>query len=71
MQNDQLNWTVVDRVASALGAKDEARRKWRQAGRQVPHEWRAKIIDELAMEGVAIRFADFDELPATPGSIAA
>lgn len=71
MTNKQLNWAVVDRVAASLDASDVARRKWRQTGRQVPHEWRAKIIDKLAAEGVAVRFSDFDALPQTPGSIAA
>lgn len=71
MAKKQLNWALVDRVAAALDASDVARRKWRQTGRQVPHEWRAKIIDKLAAEGVSVNFADFDSLPETPGSIAA
>ncbi|MAH32253.1 MAG: hypothetical protein CMG78_09480 [Marinobacter sp.] len=60
MQNDHLTWDVVDRVAVTLGAKAEACRKWRQ--RRVPHNWRARIIDHLAIDGVAVRFADFDVL---------
>lgn len=71
MATEQLNWATVDRVAAALGASDFARRKWRQTGRQVPHEWRAKIIEQLEGEGMTVRFADFDSLPVTPGSIAA
>lgn len=71
MATKQLTWALVDRVAASLDATEVARRKWRQTGRQVPHEWRAKIIDKLAAEGVTVRFADFDALPETPGSIAA
>ena len=71
MATEQLNWALVDRVAASLDASEVARRKWRQTGRQVPHEWRARIIDKLASEGVTVRFADFDALPETPGSIAA
>lgn len=68
---DHLTWKLVDETAAALGASDAARLKWRQAGRGVPAEWRAKIADALRETGIDVRFDDFGTLPANPGRIAA
>jgi hypothetical protein len=67
----QLTWKLVDDTAAALGANDEARRKWRQANRGVPAAWRISIVEKLAKDGINVAFADFDALPETPGRIAA
>lgn len=66
-----LTWKVVDDTATLLGVSDEARRKWRQSGRGVPHEWRFKIAEALEGEGYQVGFADFEALPEKPGRIAA
>lgn len=66
-----LTWSLVNEVASELGAKEYARAKWRQAGRGVPAHWRIKITQELMSRGVPVSLADFDRLPETPGRIAA
>lgn len=69
MQNEQLTWHLIDREAEVLGANNEARRKWRQAGRRVPFEWRMKLIEAFAGRGIAVSQSDFDSLPANPGRI--
>lgn len=71
MNKPILTWTLVDDTAVELGATEAARRKWRTSGRQVPFEWRMKIIEALAAKDMAIVSADFDRLPETPGRIAA
>lgn len=69
MSETTLNWRLVDSIAAELGAKPEARAKWRQ--RHVPPEWRIKITQTLMSRGVPISLSDFDELPQNPGRIAA
>lgn len=71
MSESTLNWRIVDDIAAELGAKPEARLKWRQAGRGVPAEWRIKITQALMGRGVPIALSDFDTLPENPGRIAA
>jgi hypothetical protein len=71
MSENTLTWRIVDDTASELGAKQEARAKWRQAGRGVPAEWRIKITQALMARGVPISLSDFDRLPENPGRIAA
>jgi hypothetical protein len=71
MSENTLTWRIVDDTASELGAKQEARAKWRQAGRGVPAEWRIKITQALMARGVPISLRDFDRLPENPGRIAA
>lgn len=69
MSESTLNWRIVDDTAAELGAKQEARAKWRQ--RHVPPEWRIKITQALMARGVPVALADFDKLPTNPGRIAA
>ena len=71
MTKSVFNWHLVDSVAADLGAKQEARAKWRQTGRKVPADWRIKITQELLARGVPVALSDFDTLPQTPGRIAA
>lgn len=71
MQSEQLTWAIVDAEAGALGAEAETRRKWRQASRRVPYEWRLRIIESLSGKGIEVCAADFDSLPTNPGRIAA
>jgi hypothetical protein len=71
MPNDTLTWQMVDATATELGAREPARLKWRQEGRGVPPVWRIRIAERLKAHGVQIELAAFDELPATPGRIAA
>jgi hypothetical protein len=71
MSENTLNWRLVDDMAAELGAKQDARAKWRQAGRGVPAEWRIKITQALMARGVPIALSDFDRLPENPGRIAA
>lgn len=71
MSNNNLTWNVVDDIAAELGAKREARAKWRQEGRGVPAEWKIKITQALMSRGVPIALGDFDALPSNPGRIAA
>jgi hypothetical protein len=66
-----LNWRIVDDIAAELGAKREARAKWRQPERGVPAEWRIKITQTLMARGVPVALGDFDRLPENPGRIAA
>lgn len=66
-----LTWKVVDDAAAELGVSQDARLKWRQAGRGVPPAWRISIVERLARDRVSVAFADFDALPETPGRIAA
>ena len=49
---------MIDDIAAALGARDEARRKWRARG--IPAEWRIHIAAELAARGVPFGVGDFD-----------
>lgn len=71
MSESTLNWRIVDDTAAELGAKQEARSKWRQPGRGVPAEWRIRITQALMTRGVPIALSDFDSLPEKPGRIAA
>lgn len=71
MSENSLNWRMVDDVAAELGAKQEARAKWRQPGRGVPAEWRIKITQALLSRGTPVSLSDFDALPEKPGRIAA
>lgn len=47
MTNHKPLWDRIDDVASRLGVKYDARRKWRSRG-TVPHRWRMVIIHESA-----------------------
>ena len=71
MIDNTLNWRLVDSTAAELGAKPEARAKWRQAGRGVPAEWKIRITQALMTRGVPVALSDFDRLPENPGRIAA
>jgi hypothetical protein len=65
MDTATLDWPLVDSAAAALGAGNEARRKWRQAGRRVPADWRIRIAEHLTAQGVAVALSDFDRLPTS------
>jgi hypothetical protein len=69
MSETTLNWRVVDDIAAELGAKREARLKWRQRG--VPADWKIKVTQTLMSRGVPIALSDFDTLATNPGRIAA
>lgn len=71
MSTAGINWSMIDEVASHLGATQENRRKWRQTGRGVPAAWRIKITEALLARGVPVSLSDFDGLPENPGRIAA
>jgi hypothetical protein len=59
---ETLTWSVIDDIASQLGAKQWARLKWRQRG--IPADWRIKITQELMSRGVPVALGDFDRLAA-------
>lgn len=69
MATHTLTWATVDHEAAVLGATPTARMKWRQ--RQVPFEWRIKIVEALMSKGMPVALADFEKLPTKPGRIAA
>lgn len=71
MSDNTLTWQTVDTAAADLGAKAPTRLKWRQRKRGVPPIWRIRIAEHLKAQGVHIELSAFDELPATPGRIAA
>lgn len=71
MSETTLTWRIVDDTAAELGAKPEARAKWRQVGRGVPAQWRIRITQALMARGVPVALGDFDKLEETPGRIAA
>lgn len=71
MIDTTLTWQTVDATAASLGAKKDARLKWRQSGRGVPSGWRIKITQALMARGALVALADFDRLPSSPGRIAA
>ena len=71
MSTTTITWPIIDEVASHLGATQENRRKWRQAGRGVPASWRIRITEALLARGVPVSLSDFDSLPENPGRIAA
>lgn len=71
MSENTLTWSVVDNTAADLGAKREARAKWRQEGRGVPPHWQIRIMKALLAQGIPVALGDFDRLPANPGRIAA
>jgi hypothetical protein len=71
MSETTLTWRTVDDIAAELGAKPEARAKWRQPGRGVPAEWRIKLTQALMGRSIPISLSDFDRLPENPGRIAA
>lgn len=58
----EINWNIVNEVASELGAKDHARAKWRQRG--IPAEWRIKITQELMSRGVPVALSDLERIAA-------
>lgn len=64
-----LTWRLVDETGANLGAKDEARLKWRQRG--VPSAWRIKIAEAMMSQAMPVSLSDFDNLPLNPGRIAA
>ena len=69
MEQHSLTWTIIDRTAEKLGVSDAARKKWRS--RRVPWEWRVKIAEELKTSGITVSLADFDDVEASPGRLAA
>jgi len=69
MSETTLTWQLVNSVAADLGAKEEARLKWRQRG--VPPKWRISIAQELMRRGIPVALGDFDKLDLNPGRIAA
>jgi len=71
MAQTTLTWKLVDETAAELGAKTDARYKWRQEKRGVPPKWRIAIGERLLSLGVPVALADFDRLESTPGRIAA
>jgi hypothetical protein len=64
-----LTWRTIDDIAAQLGAKKEARLKWRQRG--VPPHWKIEITQALMARGVPVALADFEALPIPAGRIAA
>ncbi len=64
-----LTWKLVDDTGANLGAKDEARLKWRQRG--VPAIWRIKIAEAMMAQSMPVSLGDFDKLELNPGRIAA
>lgn len=64
-----LTWKLVDDTGATLGAKADARMKWRQRG--VPSSWRIKITEALMAQAIPVSLTDFDQLDLTPGRIAA
>lgn len=67
----EINWQIIDQSGARVGAKDDARRKWRER-RSVPPSWQIRIVEDLRAKGVPISFADFERaLKATPSSEAA
>lgn len=68
---NHITWQLVDSIAAEMGAKAQARFKWRQSGRGVPAAWQIKIARELMARGVPVSLDDFDKLEAKPGRIAA
>lgn len=66
MHNEPITWKQVDEIAAELGAPVTARQKWRQRDTGVPQAWRIRIA-----QASDIPFSAFDELPRTPGRIAA
>lgn len=52
------NWEKIDEAARVLGAKYEARRKWRTRG-WVPHKWRLAI--SRLTKGEITAFEKFDK----------
>lgn len=52
-----LTWQTIDTVAERLGAKYQARYKWRSRG--IPAEWRITIAAELVASGMAFAITDF------------
>lgn len=58
---DAITWEMVDRTGKKLGANDDARRKWRDR-KKVPFRWQIRIVEELRARGIAISFADFDNV---------
>lgn len=49
--------TIVS-IGIALGATEEATRKWRERG-HVPHRWRLPILREALKRGLSISDDDF------------
>ena len=50
----------IENIAKKLGATDHAVRQWRC--RQVPAEWRLRIVDEAKKSGLRINPNDFGPL---------
>lgn len=53
-------WQLIDEIGAAVGAGDEARRKWKSRG--VAHKWRIKILDEAKRRRVRISVADMEAI---------
>lgn len=62
-----ITWKLIDDTGAALGAKEEARRKWRQRG--LPPVWQIKIAQHLMKRGIPVALGDFAKLPIKPGRI--
>ena len=56
----ETNSAVIERLASVLGVKDEARRKWRERGR-VDYRWRLPLIEAARATGQNLDAAAFDQ----------
>ena len=62
MISAMLDWDVIDDLATTLGVKPDARRKWRERN-HVPYFWRLRMIEASAESEQPIRPSDF---PAPP-----
>jgi hypothetical protein len=62
MSEHPLSWRIVDDTAAELGAKKDARLKWRQRG--VPAEWKIRITQALLARGVPVALTDWEGMAA-------
>lgn len=62
MSTPAAQWQFIETVAAEMGAKEEARRKWRERGR-VPHRWRLPIMEAARAKRVKLDSAIFDNVP--------
>lgn len=53
-----IDWSIIDRIANALGVSYDARAKWRQRN-HIPHKWRIHLINNS--DG-ALSWADFKKM---------
>ena len=58
-----INWNLVTKVATDLGAGECAQRKWKQRG--VPPKWQIEISQELMARGIPVAMVEFDDLGLT------